>query len=89
MKEIACIIRSVYNEYKSNGMTDIELCSWVRDRLFECMSANKTSSLHQSVRYQEAHIDFIDSKKMFCIYKNGSDGECVDVCMPLATYVME
>ncbi len=89
MKEIACLIRSVYNEYKSNGMTDIELCSWVRDRLFECMSANKTSSLHQSVRYQEAHIDFIDSKKMFCIYKNGADGECVDVCMPLATYVME
>ena len=89
MKEIAYIIRSVYNEYKSNGITDVELCSWIRDRLCECMSGHATNTLNRSVRYQEAYIDFIDVKKMFCIYKNSADGECVDVCMPLATYVME
>jgi|688.fasta_scaffold17073_13 hypothetical protein len=89
MKEIAYIIRSVYNEYKSNGITDVELCSWIRDRLCECMSGHPTNTLNRSVRYQEAYIDFIDVKKMFCIYKNSADGECVDVCMPLATYVME
>lgn len=89
MKEIAYIIRSVYNEYKSNGITDVELCSWIRDRLYECMSGHPTNTLNRSVRYQEAYIDFIDVKKMFCIYKNSADGECVDVCMPLATYVME
>jgi len=89
MKEIAYIIRSVYNEYKSNGITDVELCSWIRDRLYECMSGHPTNTLDRSVRYQEAYIDFIDVKKMFCIYKNSADGECVDVCMPLATYVME
>ncbi len=89
MKEIAYIIRSVYNEYKSNGITDVELCSWIRDRLYECMSGHPTNTLDRSVRYQEAYIDFIDVKKMFCIYKNSADGECIDVCMPLATYVME
>lgn len=89
MKEIACIIRSVYEEYKPNGMTDIELCSWVRDRLFECLSGHPTSALTKSVRYQEAYIDFVDVKKMFCIYKSVSDGDCVDVCMPLVTYVTE
>lgn len=89
MKEIACIIKSVYDEYKPNGMTDIELCSWVRDRVFESLSTQPTSTLNRSVRYQEAYIDFIDAKKMFCIYKNVGDGECIDVCMPLATYVTE
>jgi hypothetical protein len=53
------------------------------------MSGHPTNTLNRSVRYQEAYIDFIDVKKMFCIYKNSADGECVDVCMPLATYVME
>lgn len=89
MKEIACIIKSVYDEYKPNGMTDIELCSWVRDRVFETLSSHPTSTLNRSVRYQEAYIDFIDIKKMFCIYKNVGDGECIDVCMPLASYVTE
>lgn len=89
MKEIACIIRSVYDEYKPNGMTDIELCSWVRDRLFECLSGHTTNPLNKSVRYQEAYIDFIDVKKMFCVYKSVVEGECIDVCMPLSTYVTE
>lgn len=89
MKEIACIIRSVCEEYKPNGMTDIELCSWVRDRIFECLAGHSTSTLTRSVRYQEAYVDFIDSKKMFCLYKSAHDGECIDICLPLATYVTE
>lgn len=87
MKEIAHIIRSVCEEYKPNGMSDIELCAWVRDRMFECISNHSTGEGTKSVRYQEAHIDFIGNRKMFCVYKTAEDGTCVDVCIPLTVYI--
>jgi hypothetical protein len=87
MKEIANIIRSVCEEYRPNGMTDVELCAWVRDRTFECISSHPTGGLTRSVRYQEAYIDFIGAKKMFCIYKTDKEGVCMDVCIPLNAYI--
>lgn len=89
MKEIAHIIKSVCEEYKPNGMSDIELCSWVRDRMFECISGHPTGLLNSSVKYQETHIDFIGIKRMFCLYTMAEDGTYVDVCIPLTAHVMK
>ncbi len=87
MSDAAEVISTICEKYSAQTVKDTDVCAWVRDRIYEKITAKKPSLGHESIAYQNALIEFVEQKALFCIYMTTPEGDILDVTLPLAMYI--
>ncbi len=87
MSDAAEVINTICEKYSAQTVKESDVCAWVRDRIYEKITAKKPSIGHESITYQNALIEFIEQKALFCIYMTTPEGHILDVTLPLTMYI--
>lgn len=87
MTDAAKAIEKICKKYSACQTSETDVCTWVRDRVYEKIRVFKPSSAHESIRFKSALLEFIEEKALFCIYLQTDDGTTLDITFPLAMYI--
>jgi hypothetical protein len=87
MTDAAKAIKNLCEKYNGRPTSETDVCTWVRDRVYEKIRVFKPSSQHESIWFRGALLEFIEEKALFCIYLQTDEGNTLDITFPLAMYV--
>lgn len=87
MNRAAETIAAIYNKYNADSNTEVDVCTWVRNRIYEKLVNAKPGSDQTSIKFKGALLEFIEQKALFCIYFNTDEGQTLDITFPLAMYI--